>query len=163
MAEQTGLGTDQLVAIIETKEKPEIVLEYLEAGLPKGLRHSVIALAEVDGVFMQNVYQLEQARDTFNQKIAVEKAKAKVARSLMLKIMQDEGIPTIKDEHVTVSVIPGRERMKCVDLEKVPESFIRTKREGNIAKAKLALKETGEIPDGFEFERGDPTVAVRRK
>lgn len=158
-----ALSTDELVGIIEGKTELEVTQTHLMAGLPSGLRHQVVALAEVEGIFVQNMCELERGKKLFVQKLALEEKKIAVARSLMLKIMESEGVPTVKDEHVTVSVVKGRERVKCVDIDKVADEFKKMKPVADVAGAKAHLHDTGEVPDGFEVERGDPTVMVRRK
>ncbi|MCK4513490.1 hypothetical protein KAW64_17200 [bacterium] len=166
MDAQTGLSVESLVTVIEEAcniEDAGAALDVLNAELPLDTRHQVLALADVDAFFASNVAALTEGRKAFDTQIASEKAKASVARSLMIRILQHEGATTVRSGRVTVSLRAGRERMKCVDLKKVEDVFIRVKREANIALAKEVMHETGDIPAGFEYERGEPSVNITRK
>ena len=166
MEAPTGLGIERLVAVIEetgTVDDAAVTLDRLCAELPLDTRHQVLALADVDAFFASNVDQLKEAQAAFNTRIAAERAKATVARSLMIRILQHEGATIVRNGRVTVSLRAGRESLKCVDLEKVDDKFIKVERKADVARAKEYMHETGDIPVGFDCSRGEPSLTITRK
>ena len=50
--------------------------------------------------------------------------------------------------------------ISVVDIDAVAEEFTRVKIEADKRKALAAMKETGVVPAGFDFKRGDPHIRI---
>jgi len=108
--------------------------------------------------------------DTLRQraKELVEKARRRDSdcdrlKQNMLLLMQQGALQKVKDEEFTVSLSTRAGGIDVLDLELLPLTFVRLKREANKIDLNDHYRKTGEIPDGCTVAEDKTVVNIRSK
>ena len=99
--------------------------------------------------------QLKARRDRYERR-------EEVLRGLALKLMQHANVRKIELPQATLSIRAGQPRVIVTDEARLPEQFVRIKREPDKHLIASHLK-AGERVDGAELSNSEETLAVRVK
>jgi hypothetical protein len=99
---------------------------------------------------------------------SVYKARASVfedrgarARTALFHFLEEIGVKSMPLPEATLSIVAGRSAVVGeADPDKLPDRFVRVKREANLSAIKAAL-EAGEAVEDFSLSNNAPTIAVR--
>jgi len=153
----------KLMDAIEAREDDATVRSMALALAPRKPAEQITALLEMEDACGPRYAELErEARMVANELAKLDASKAAI-RNIITQTMVDRGIKKVDTGYCTVSLSQGRESMKVADIDQVTDEFARMKREGDRTKAMAHLRETGVVPSGFDFHRGDPYITVRAK
>lgn len=98
---------------------------------------------------------------TYKARAAVFADRVERSRLALFHFLTEMGLKSMPLPEATLSVVAGRVSVVGeADPEKLPERFVRVKREANRSAIKAAL-EAGERVDGFSLSNNPPTIMVR--
>lgn len=103
----------------------------------------------------------EYAKELAERKSRLER-RADACRSMAFQILDAANISSFVLPEATLTVQAGQRSVVITDEAKLPDKFIRTKREPDKTALKEALK-SGETIDGAELSNATPYLTIRTK
>lgn len=103
----------------------------------------------------------EYAKELAERKSRLER-RAEACRMMAFQILDAANIPSLTLPEATLTIQRGQQSVVVTDEEKLPEKFIRTKREPDKTAIKEALK-AGEAVEGAELSNANPYLTIRTK
>lgn len=89
-------------------------------------------------------------------------ARKEGARTLALQMLEALDQPGLVDPEFTVSVTAPKPKARVVDLDALPEAFVRVTKAPDMAMVNASIK-TGHVPPGVEMSNGAPGIVIRTK
>ena len=103
--------------------------------------------------------KLKEEIDRLTQKKRAVEANAERLRTYLRESMLAADIRKIRTSVFSISCSPdGNERVVVDDLDKIPDEYVRIRREPDKAKILEAYKQLGELVEGTSIERGSRLV-----
>lgn len=115
-------------------------------------RRQAVALADADQIIIDD---LKARIDRFNRR-------DEALRRLMFGLLQATGLRKLELPEATLSIRAGVPKTIVTDETAIPETFIRIKRELDIASIKVALKDGIPVP-GATLSNAEETLTIRTK
>jgi len=99
------------------------------------------------------------------QRVSLERTTAErwgvVCREVMRVLLEEDNHKSVKTKAgFTVSRLEGRDKLIVTDIEAVPEEFARYTKSGDTRKALTHMKQTGELPPGFAWDRTPESLRI---
>lgn len=88
--------------------------------------------------------------------------RAEALKAAVHQAMRDIGLPRLRDAEFLAFRSDGKDKVMVEDVDKLPGSYVRTKREPDKAALAAALK-AGEAIPGAVLARGDETLTLKVK
>lgn len=127
---------------------------------PRNPEEQVRGVAMIDRTFEQDIIDAKRKSDEASRAVRILEAHRRLFRDFIRDVMDAKGIPKLKTDLFSIALVAGREMISVVDIDAVAEEFTRVKIEADKRKALAAMKETGVVPAGFDFKRGDPHIRI---
>jgi len=169
MTQDNGQGKELIAAVLRG-DNAEVLRKMARALAPRepekqieALAYLHVDLAATRAALKAELAEIMQAAAPIRNKLAGMDKVEQWADETILATMVDRGVKKVDMAHATITLMPGKESMAVVDLDVVPDEYAQYKKGGNKRKAMRCLRETGLVPPGFDFVRGDPYIMKRAK
>ncbi|MCW7072093.1 MAG: siphovirus Gp157 family protein [Methanophagales archaeon] len=162
---------------IERRPFNNAIERYLDQGMPDQIPDDLLAAAQALGETTSDVIEaLCMVWDCYaaiDDDVAEEKARVadlkkrsaarkKAVRLVLEALLANEEIRTIKTANgFTITRMEGKDKLVVTDIREVPDDFAIYVKSGDTRKALTHMKQTGELPPGFAWDRNPDYITIR--